>query len=51
MLVADWPTKRRWVAEAYSMLEANGLPLISTCTAVKNPQETKFQYRDQLWGA
>jgi oxygen-independent coproporphyrinogen-3 oxidase len=48
--VADWPTKRRWVAEAYSMLEANGYTITSTCTAVKNPQETKFQYRDQLWG-
>ncbi len=47
--VADWPTKRRWVAEAYSMLEANGYSITSTCTAVKNPQETKFQYRDQLW--
>ena len=48
--VADWPTKRRWVAEAFSMLEANGYTVTSTCTAVKNPQETKFQYRDQLWG-
>jgi len=48
--VADWPTKRRWVAEAYSVLEANGYSVTSTCTAVKNPQETKFQYRDQLWG-
>jgi oxygen-independent coproporphyrinogen-3 oxidase len=48
--VADWPTKRRWVAEAYSMLEANGYSVTSTCTAVKNPNQTKFQYRDQLWG-
>jgi oxygen-independent coproporphyrinogen-3 oxidase len=48
--VADWPTKRRWVAEAFSQLEANGYSVTSTCTAVKNPQETKFQYRDQLWG-
>ena len=32
------------------MLEENGYTITSTCTAVKNPQETKFQYRDQLWG-
>lgn len=48
--VADWPTKRRWVAEAFSKLEENGYSVTSTCTAVKNPDQTKFQYRDQLWG-
>lgn len=48
--VADWPTKRRWVKEAFAKLEANGYTVTSTCTAVKNPQQTRFQYRDQLWG-
>ena len=48
--VADWPTKRRWVAEGFSKLEKNGYSVTSTCTAVKNPDQTKFQYRDQLWG-
>ncbi|MEL0099195.1 MAG: coproporphyrinogen-III oxidase family protein [Opitutae bacterium] len=48
--VADWPTKRRWVAEAFSKLEGNGYSVSSTCTAVKQPEQTKFLYRDQLWG-
>ncbi len=48
--VADWPTKRRWVAEAFGRLENAGYSVTSTCTAVKNPTLTKFQYRDQLWG-
>ena len=48
--VADWPTKRRWVADAFERLEANGYVVTSTCTAVKNPETSKFLYRDQLWG-
>tara|TARA_B100000925_G_scaffold11142_1_gene7912 strand:+ start:5433 stop:6392 length:960 start_codon:yes stop_codon:yes gene_type:complete len=47
--VADWPTKRRWVAEAYQRLEEAGYTITSTCTAVKNPDSTKFVYRDRLW--
>lgn len=47
--VADWPTKRRWVAEAYQRLEEEGYSITSTCTAVKNPDSTKFVYRDRLW--
>ena len=47
---ADWPTKRRWVARGFSKLEKKGYSITSTCTAVKNPDQTKFQYRDQLWG-
>ena len=46
--VADWPTKRRWVAEAYQRLEEEGYSITSTC-AVKNPDSTKFVYRDRLW--
>ena len=48
--VADWPTKRRWVSEAYARLEQSGYTITSTCTAVKNPEQTKFLYRDHLWG-
>ena len=48
--VADWPTKRRWVAQAFARLEEAGYSVSSTCTAVKTPQKTRFLYRDQLWG-
>jgi len=47
--VADWPTKRRWVAEAYEKLEQAGYTITSAYTAVKNPKTTKFIYRDRLW--
>jgi oxygen-independent coproporphyrinogen-3 oxidase len=47
--VADWPTKRRWVKEAYAKLEASGYTVTSAYTAVKNPKTTKFIYRDRLW--
>ena len=47
--VADWPTKRRWVTEAYENLETAGYTITSAYTAVKNPQNTKFVYRDRLW--
>ncbi|MEI7929617.1 MAG: radical SAM protein, partial [Verrucomicrobiales bacterium] len=48
--IADWETKRRWVKEAFAELEANGYTISSGYTAVKNPQRTKFIYRDSLWG-
>ena len=48
--VADWPTKRRWVSEAFDAFEAAGYTVTSTCTVVKDPQNTKFIYRDALWG-
>ena len=47
--VADWPTKRRWVTEAYAKLEEAGYTITSAYTAVKNPESTKFIYRDRLW--
>ena len=47
--VADWPRKRLWVTEAFSRLEEAGYSITSTCTAVKNPESTKFVYRDRLW--
>ena len=47
--VADWPTKRRWVREAFAALEAAGYHVGSAYTAVKDPEQTRFLYRDRLW--
>ncbi len=47
--VADWETKRRWVDEAFSALEERGYSISSAYTAVKNPETTRFVYRDSLW--
>ncbi len=47
--VADWPTKRRWVDYAFGELEAVGYVVTSAYTAVKDPENTKFVYRDRLW--
>jgi oxygen-independent coproporphyrinogen-3 oxidase len=47
--VADWPTKRRWVGEAFEALEAAGYHVRSAYTAVKDPDRTRFIYTDRLW--
>jgi oxygen-independent coproporphyrinogen-3 oxidase len=47
--VADWSTKRRWVAEAFEALERAGYHVASAYTAVKDPSRTTFVYRDRLW--
>jgi len=47
--VANWATKRRWVDEAFTALEAAGYHIGSAYTAVKNPAKTTFVYRDRLW--
>ena len=47
--VAPWSTKRQWVAEAFEALERAGYTVGSAYTAVKDPDRTKFVYRDQLW--
>jgi oxygen-independent coproporphyrinogen-3 oxidase len=47
--VASWATKRRWVDEAFTALEAAGYHIGSAYTAVRNPATTKFVYRDRLW--
>lgn len=47
--VADWATKRRWVGEAFTALEAAGYHIGSAYTAVKDPARTTFVYRDRLW--
>jgi oxygen-independent coproporphyrinogen-3 oxidase len=47
--VADWETKRGWVASAFAELEKAGYTVGSAYTAVKNKEKTKFFYRDRLW--
>ncbi len=47
--VADWPTKRRWVSEAFNALIAEGYSVSSTCTVFKNTNKVNFSYRDNLW--
>jgi oxygen-independent coproporphyrinogen III oxidase len=47
--VASWPAKRRWTAEAFEALERAGYHVGSAYTAVKNPETTRFVYRDRLW--
>ena len=48
--IADWETKRRWVKEAFAELEKAGYTISSGYTAVRNPERSKFIYRDSLWG-
>ncbi|MBI1387811.1 MAG: radical SAM protein [bacterium] len=47
--VAEWDVKRRWVDEAFRALEERGYTITSAYTAVKNPDSTRFVYRDRLW--
>lgn len=47
--VADWPTKRNWVDWAFDQFVQAGYTVSSAYTAVKNPETTKFVYRDSLW--
>ncbi|MCM3879263.1 MAG: coproporphyrinogen III oxidase family protein [Vicinamibacterales bacterium] len=47
--VASWATKRRWVDEAFDALQKAGYTVGSAYTAVKDPERTKFIYRDRLW--
>ncbi len=47
--VADWPTKRRWVSDAFDLFVEAGYTITSAYTVVKDP-DVKFVYRDALWG-
>ena len=47
--IADWPTKRRWVQEAFAEFVAAGYEVSSAYTVVKKKATTKFVYRDALW--
>ena len=47
--VADWETKRRWVDYGFAELERAGYTVASAYTAVRDPANTRFVYRDRLW--
>jgi oxygen-independent coproporphyrinogen-3 oxidase len=47
--VADWATKRRWVAEAFERFLAAGYSISSGYTLVRDPDRVRFLYRDRLW--
>ncbi len=47
--VATWKHKRAWVDYAFSEMEKAGYTVTSGYTAVRDPQKTKFLYRDDLW--
>ena len=47
--VADWPTKRRWVNEAFDLFLAHGYAVSSGYTLVRDPERVHFRYRDMLW--
>lgn len=47
--VADWETKRAWVKQAFAALEEAGYSVASAYTAVRDPSNTHFLYRDLLW--
>jgi len=47
--VADWGTKREWVDYAFTELEKAGYRVASAYTAVKDPAQARFLYRDLLW--
>ena len=47
--VADWPTKRAWVNEAFERFLAYGYSISSGYTLVRDPTRVHFRYRDMLW--
>lgn len=47
--VADWNTKRRWVAEAFEAFEDAGYSITSATTAVRDPKRSRFVYRNGLF--
>ena len=47
--VADWQTKRDWVAYAFETLAASGYVVSSAYTMVKDNAKVNFSYRDNLW--
>jgi oxygen-independent coproporphyrinogen-3 oxidase len=47
--VAAWAAKREWVTYAFAELEQAGYTITSAYTAVRDPAQTRFLYRDLLW--
>ncbi|HEY3607198.1 MAG TPA: coproporphyrinogen-III oxidase family protein [Pseudonocardiaceae bacterium] len=48
-MVADWPTKRRWVDHAFGELERAGYQVSSGYTMSRAGRDSGFVYRDSLW--
>ena len=47
--VADWPTKRRWMNEAFETLLSHGYHVSSGNELVRNPETDHYVYRDNVW--
>lgn len=47
--IADWPTKRAWVAYAYDEFQKAGYDISSGYTVVRRHGPSSFVYRDELW--
>jgi oxygen-independent coproporphyrinogen-3 oxidase len=47
--IADWPTKRAWVAYAYEEFQKAGYDISSGYTVVRRGGHSSFVYRDELW--
>jgi oxygen-independent coproporphyrinogen-3 oxidase len=47
--VAGWSTKRAWVDWAFDRFQEAGYTVSSAYTVVKDPETTRFVYRDSLW--
>lgn len=47
--IADWPTKRRWLAYAYDEFQARGYRIASAYTLATTKKPCKFIYTDALW--
>lgn len=47
--IADWPTKRRWLAYAYDEFQARGYRAASAYTLATTKKPTRFIYTDNLW--
>ena len=46
--IPDWPCKRRWMADAFTALAADGYTIGSAYTASRGA-DVRFLYRDCLW--
>jgi oxygen-independent coproporphyrinogen-3 oxidase len=47
--IATWSQKRGWVRRAFARLRESGYEVSSGYTLVRDPERTKFVYRDALW--
>ena len=47
--VANWGKKREWHRYVFAELEKAGYTITSGYTAVRNPEQSQFLYRDLLW--